>query len=107
MFGVAEIQDLTEIARWQYVPTKFHVADFASKWNKQPSFGPTSQWFTGPEFQMSPLVDWAIHDDKTQNTVDNETQAYQYQSLHTQQVQPIIDYNRFYKYFFFTLVLIS
>ena len=47
---------------------------------------------------MSPSLDWQIHDDKPQNTVDDETQASQYQGFDTQQVQPIIDYNRFSKY---------
>ena len=42
--------------------------------------------------------DWPIHDDKLQNTVDDETQASQYQDFHTDQVQPIIDCNRFSKY---------
>ena len=50
MFRVAEIQEISSISSWRYVPTKLNVADLATKWVKQLSFDKSSPWFTGPSF---------------------------------------------------------
>ncbi|XP_074036589.1 uncharacterized protein [Leptinotarsa decemlineata] len=78
---VAEIQDISLISNWHYVPTKLNVADEATKWTKRPSLKATDRWFVGPEFLYSKRQLWPMEepDEKqcAQQTVSiHETQTF-------------------------------
>ncbi|XP_074029084.1 uncharacterized protein [Leptinotarsa decemlineata] len=78
---VAEIQDISMISNWHYVPTKLNVADEATKWTKRPSLKATDRWFVGPEFLYSKRQLWPMEepDEKqcAQQTVSiHETQTF-------------------------------
>lgn len=57
-FRTAEIQELTSIQSWKYVPSKMNVADEATKWNKNPELDMSGRWFHGPEFLYLPENQW-------------------------------------------------
>lgn len=55
---IAEIQDLTDIANWRYVPSSQNVADEASKRFDNLKLGSDSRWYRGPEFLRKPESEW-------------------------------------------------
>ncbi|XP_055920071.1 uncharacterized protein LOC129951774 [Eupeodes corollae] len=57
-FRIAEIQELSNIGNWRYVPSDLNVADDATKWKKGPSLNMNDRWFKGPEFLLSDEIEW-------------------------------------------------
>ncbi|XP_055585092.1 uncharacterized protein LOC129737945 [Uranotaenia lowii] len=57
-FRVGEIQELTNVDEWRWVPTKENVADEATKWGKGPCLKSDSRWFIGPEFLYLAEAEW-------------------------------------------------
>lgn len=55
---VSEIMDLTKIQNWRWIPTKYNVADDATKWSKQQIFDNSNRWFTGPEILYLAESEW-------------------------------------------------
>ena len=52
---VSEILEVSNLRDWRWVPTKLNVADEGTKWQREPNFCSSSQWFTGPPFlKLSP-----------------------------------------------------
>lgn len=61
-FRIGEILNKPEVAEWHYVPSKYNVADDATKWKKLLSFKPESRWFTGPEFLLQNTGNWPVQE---------------------------------------------
>ncbi|XP_062538448.1 uncharacterized protein LOC134206736 [Armigeres subalbatus] len=55
---VSELLDTTEAREWRWVPTKYNVADDATKWQGRPDLTVGSRWFTGPRFLRQPEAEW-------------------------------------------------
>ncbi|XP_062538071.1 uncharacterized protein LOC134206385 [Armigeres subalbatus] len=55
---VGELLTTTDVAEWQWVPTKVNPADAATKWGKNPCPAITDNWFKGPEFLRFPEENW-------------------------------------------------
>jgi hypothetical protein len=55
---IAEIQELTSIKSWRYVPTDVNVADLATKWLDIDYSDPSHPWHIGPEFLYKPDSEW-------------------------------------------------
>jgi hypothetical protein len=52
-----EINELTTISEWFYVPSKLNTADIATKWTDGSNINDT-RWYNGPEFLLSPQHEW-------------------------------------------------
>ncbi|XP_055918708.1 uncharacterized protein LOC129950814 [Eupeodes corollae] len=57
-FRIAEIQEITNIADWSYVPSEMNPADDATKWKKGPSLDMNDRWMQGPQFLYMKEEDW-------------------------------------------------
>ncbi|XP_058456653.1 uncharacterized protein LOC131434039 [Malaya genurostris] len=55
---VGEISSVTNESEWRWVPSKFNVADEATKWGKGPCFDAGCRWYVGPDFLCLPEDDW-------------------------------------------------
>lgn len=55
---IAEIQDLTDVADWRYVPSGKNIADEASKKLEKYAIDSNSRWYLGPEFLQKPESEW-------------------------------------------------
>ncbi|XP_065088896.1 uncharacterized protein LOC135710301, partial [Ochlerotatus camptorhynchus] len=57
-FRVGEILETTEIAEWNWIPSRKNVADDGTKWQRAPDLTPSGRWFRGPEFLWKPKQEW-------------------------------------------------
>lgn len=57
-FRIGEILEDSDIAEWNYVPSKDNVADYGTKWKSIPSSEIHSKWFKGPQFLNEPESNW-------------------------------------------------
>ncbi|XP_062557907.1 uncharacterized protein LOC134222769 [Armigeres subalbatus] len=89
---VGEILTLSDPQDWRWVPTKFNVADKATKWGQGPDFQATSQWFCGPTFLHQREDQWPVR--RHINTTEEELRPVHTHWLTTQ----VIDVARFSKW---------
>lgn len=54
---LGEIDELTSVSEWRYVPTRMNVADLATK-DETPPLTYDSVWFRGPQFLRQPEDTW-------------------------------------------------
>lgn len=54
---LGEIDELTEVNEWNYVPTDLNIADIGTK-NNNYKLTSESEWFTGPSFLYQPRSQW-------------------------------------------------
>lgn len=90
-FKVAEIQDLTEISSWRYIPSKCNVADDATKWQKTFKLDGDSRWFEGPAFLYENELSWPVD-----VTLNQKTQEIHHVIVKDTPVLPSINYQSFY-----------
>ncbi|XP_062549050.1 uncharacterized protein LOC134213749 [Armigeres subalbatus] len=57
-FRVGEIQELTKVADWRWIPTKLNIADVLTKWGQGPPLQSEGEWFCGPSFLYRPQELW-------------------------------------------------
>ncbi|XP_062711976.1 uncharacterized protein LOC115267455 [Aedes albopictus] len=57
-FRVGEIQELTRVADWRWIPTKLNIADVLTKWGQGPPLQSDGEWFNGPAFLYRPQDQW-------------------------------------------------
>ncbi|XP_062557783.1 uncharacterized protein LOC134222642 [Armigeres subalbatus] len=57
-FRVGEIQELTKVADWRWIPTKLNIADVLTKWGQGPPLQSDGDWFCGPSFLYRPQELW-------------------------------------------------
>lgn len=57
-FRIGDIQDLSDVANWRYVPSTQNVADEATKEKETYTVEANSRWFTGPPFLYLPENEW-------------------------------------------------
>lgn len=57
-YRIADIQSLTDIANWRYVPTHLNVADEATKIKEKYTIHANSRWYKGPEYLYLPEEEW-------------------------------------------------
>ncbi|XP_055604514.1 uncharacterized protein LOC129752769 [Uranotaenia lowii] len=55
---VGEILSSTNVSEWRWVPSRFNVADHATKWGQGPPLWSDDTWFKGPNFLWGPEEDW-------------------------------------------------
>lgn len=55
---LGEIQELTNIKKWEYVKSTDNVADEATKMSKNKEFFEKSRWINGPHFLKLPSEKW-------------------------------------------------
>ena len=55
---IAEIQELTAVKAWHYVPTDLNVADLATKWCDIDYSDKHHRWYNGPDFLYKPPDQW-------------------------------------------------
>ncbi|XP_055585561.1 uncharacterized protein LOC129738407 [Uranotaenia lowii] len=55
---VGEILEKTNVAEWNWVPSKLNVADEGTKWQKTPDLHSSSRWFRGPDFIWQSRQEW-------------------------------------------------
>lgn len=71
---VCEIQDITCVGDWHWVPTALNVADDATRFSKPADLSPTSRWFNGPDFLKDEPEFWPR--EKTSKTDDFEAEVF-------------------------------
>ncbi|XP_055585157.1 uncharacterized protein LOC129738006 [Uranotaenia lowii] len=59
---VGEILRVSTEKEWNWVPSKFNVADIATKWGNGPNFDTDSSWFRGPSFLYTDEEPWVKPD---------------------------------------------
>ncbi|XP_055622908.1 uncharacterized protein LOC129766407 [Toxorhynchites rutilus septentrionalis] len=57
-FRVTEILELTQVDEWRWVPSRWNVADEATKWGKGPNISSSSRWFQAPAFLYQEPDTW-------------------------------------------------
>ncbi|XP_055615173.1 uncharacterized protein LOC129761477 [Toxorhynchites rutilus septentrionalis] len=57
-FRVTEILELTQVDEWRWVPSRWNVADEATKWVKGPNISSSSRWFQAPAFMYQEPDTW-------------------------------------------------
>ncbi|XP_053685689.1 uncharacterized protein LOC128735222 [Sabethes cyaneus] len=55
---ISELLDLTKVSDWNWVPSKWNVADEGTKWQSRPSLKSDSRWYKGPEFLYQCEEEW-------------------------------------------------
>ncbi|XP_055591419.1 uncharacterized protein LOC129743409 [Uranotaenia lowii] len=55
---VGEILSSTNVSEWRWVPSRFNVADHATKWGQGPPLQSNDSWFKGPTFLWGPEESW-------------------------------------------------
>uniref|UniRef100_A0AAG5DPQ0 Integrase catalytic domain-containing protein n=1 Tax=Anopheles atroparvus TaxID=41427 RepID=A0AAG5DPQ0_ANOAO len=91
---VAEIQDITTVEEWRWVPTLMNPADEATKWGSGPYFKEESKWFHGPTFLLSPEADWPT----TPRALGSPTEEMRATLLLLVEWVPLLKYERFSKW---------
>ncbi|XP_055623485.1 uncharacterized protein LOC129766911 [Toxorhynchites rutilus septentrionalis] len=95
-FRVGEILSLTSVDEWYYVPSKYNVADDATKWNSGPLFDPGSRLFEGPQFLREPKEMWP-RQSVVVNGADAASEELRVVAVH-QTTEEIINVERFSKW---------
>ncbi|XP_062538909.1 uncharacterized protein LOC134207202 [Armigeres subalbatus] len=68
-FRVGEIQELTKVADWRWIPTHLNIADVVTKWGKGgPPLQSEGEWFNGPSFLYRPKEEWPKQEPETKET---------------------------------------
>lgn len=67
---VGEIQEITNVTDWRYVPSKLNVADEATRRSRDIDFSEKSRWLHGPEFLLQSSNKWPI--ECSQNVSNND-----------------------------------
>ncbi|XP_055614883.1 uncharacterized protein LOC129761194 [Toxorhynchites rutilus septentrionalis] len=49
-FRVTEILENSQVDEWRWIPSRWNVADEATKWGKGPSINNSSRWFQAPAY---------------------------------------------------------
>ncbi|XP_055632837.1 uncharacterized protein LOC129773265 [Toxorhynchites rutilus septentrionalis] len=57
-FRVTEILELTQVEEWRWVPSRWNVADEATKWGKGPNISSSSRGFQAPAFLYQEPDTW-------------------------------------------------
>ena len=57
---IGEIQMETQPNEWRYLPGELNCSDFATRMSFGPGNAIPKQWFTAPEFLISPAENWPI-----------------------------------------------
>lgn len=79
---VGEIQELTNISEWRYVPSKLNAADEATKRTKETDFSPSSRWINGPDFLQNYPCKWP--EEELKNSIqENSEEKAEYVLVHT------------------------
>ncbi|XP_055918648.1 uncharacterized protein LOC129950751 [Eupeodes corollae] len=88
-FRIAEVQEISNIANWRYVPSEMNPADDATKWKKGPSLNMTDRWMQAPQFLYESELEWpediSLHQERHHTAVE---------TLH-QTTEPVISIKRF------------
>ncbi|XP_058816339.1 uncharacterized protein LOC131679620 [Topomyia yanbarensis] len=57
-FRIGEIQELTKVTDWRWIPTELNIADVLTKWGLGPPLHSKGEWFKGPSVLYRPQEDW-------------------------------------------------
>lgn len=59
---IGEIQSATggDLSCWGWIPGKFNIADWVTRFHLPRDLGPKSEWFCGPEFLKLPTKEWEV-----------------------------------------------
>lgn len=55
---LGEIDDLSYVTEWRWVPTKLNPADIGTRDVEMPDLAPSGRWFSGPLFISEPEAAW-------------------------------------------------
>lgn len=88
---MAEIQDITDVRNWRYIPSAENVADDATKWSKSPQLTVNSRWFTGPTFLWDSEQNWSHDIQEADICCDDEEIVI---STH-QIIEPVLSFEKF------------
>jgi transposase InsO family protein len=55
---IGEIQHLTEVSQWRWIPTDLNVADEMTRFSQPCDWSENSRWIKGPSFLLQPEEDW-------------------------------------------------
>ncbi|XP_065085710.1 uncharacterized protein LOC135707754 [Ochlerotatus camptorhynchus] len=95
-FRVTEILEETAVTDWRWVPSKWNVADEATKWGNDRNFYESCRWFNGPEFLYEDEDKWPKEDITTDDPTTEELRIIH---VHRQLVkEPVVDFKRFSKW---------
>jgi len=96
---IGEIEELTNLMKWHWVPTKLNIADDATRDVSPTDLGPESRWFNGPEFLRLPESEWPKEKESTRKSTEAAEEEMKGEIvLITTPYEPIIDLNRFSTY---------
>ncbi|XP_053692618.1 uncharacterized protein LOC128741066 [Sabethes cyaneus] len=57
-FRIGEVLSLSNIEEWNWVPSRWNVADKLTKWEKGLKFGPSEAWYRAPTFLYEARNQW-------------------------------------------------
>ncbi|XP_058449314.1 uncharacterized protein LOC131429280 [Malaya genurostris] len=89
---VGEILTLSDQHEWRWVPSKHNVADYATKWKRDPNLSPDCTWLKGPPFLRLAEVSWP-----EQPVIATAHEEVRIVHLHSQ-IAPLVEYSRFSKW---------
>ncbi|XP_055604650.1 uncharacterized protein LOC129752888 [Uranotaenia lowii] len=93
---VGEILSTTNISEWRWVPSKFNVADCATKWGQGPPVCSSDSWFRGPAFLWESEQTWP--QPKAVKTTTEELRVSCVHSGTIVLVEPLVEFTKFSKW---------
>ncbi|XP_058449100.1 uncharacterized protein LOC131429066 [Malaya genurostris] len=87
---------MTNIEDWRWVPSKYNIADEATKWGKGPCFSPGSRWFRGPEFLYESESEWPKK--RARDLKETTEELRPCMVLREYVMEELIDFTRFSKW---------
>lgn len=93
-FRTTEILEHSLIKEWKWIPSKYNVADDATKWPKKIIVSNSNRWFQGPEFLFLPENEWPHMEILPEVTEEDRV----YHSLKITKFENVFDVSRFSKW---------
>ncbi|XP_075164705.1 uncharacterized protein LOC142237217 [Haematobia irritans] len=95
---IAEILDSTEENNWRWIPTKYNVADDATRSYNNVDFSATSRWVNGPDFLKQAENTWLTFTGEEQLHEDNGDEELHPKVLLVVNKNNLINFERFSSY---------
>ncbi|XP_062713978.1 uncharacterized protein LOC134290794 [Aedes albopictus] len=91
-FRIGEILEETKLEEWRWIPSRFNVADEATKWGNGPNLRENSRWFCGPEFLCKEESEWPKQELPEADTAEEQRPV---NAHHRAAEEPLVDFRRF------------
>ncbi|XP_053691407.1 uncharacterized protein LOC128739932 [Sabethes cyaneus] len=94
-FRVTEILENSQVEEWRWIPSRYNVADEATKWGKGPTINCNSRWFQAPAHLYQDPELWPKQELRIPDTLEELRSVHVHRQVVTSQ---LLKFERFSKW---------